>query len=219
MKDRGKRYFFVGILLILAFAILTWVIQNVDVKPLGVNGTEIGLATLNCMLHKLCGTNMTLYTVTDWLGLVPISVTAAFGIVGLVQLLKRRNLFKVDGDILVLGIYYIAVAMLYIVFEKIHINYRPILINGYMESSYPSSTTLLVMCVMPTLTEQISRRCNIRALKAAVIIITVVFSLFMVIGRLISGVHWFTDILGSALISMGLFCVYKGFVFEILKKA
>lgn len=219
MKEMGKRRIFIGTAFVALFAIFTLLVQIVDVKPLGVNGTNIGFSSFNLMFHKLCGVNMTLYTITDWAGLVPIFVALSFGAVGLVQLIKRRNLLKVDTDILVLGIYYIVVATVYIVFETIHINFRPILINGFMETSYPSSTTLLSLGVMPTLTEQISRRCKNTKIKTPINIINFGFTAFMVVGRLISGVHWFTDILGSIIISAGLFYIYKGFVLIFSKNA
>lgn len=218
MRETGKRKIWIGLVFIVAFVFFTWLVQIVDVKPLGVNGTDIGFSTLNCMFHKLFGVNMTLYTITDWAGLVPIFVAVSFGIMGLAQLIRRRNLLKVDTDILVLGVYYIVLAGLYVVFETISINFRPILIHGFMETSYPSSTTLLVMGVMPTLAEQICRRGKTGAVKLAVCILTALFSAFMVVGRLISGVHWFTDILGAVLVSVGLFYVYRGFVLILSKK-
>ena len=202
MKDLGKRKVFVGLVLAIMFALFTYLVQIVDVKPLGVNGTGIGFSTLNCMLHKVFGVNMMLYTITDWAGLVPIFVAFSFGVLGLFQLIKRKSILKVDADILVLGVYYIVVATLYILFEMIPINYRPILINGFMETSYPSSTTLLVLGVMPTLAEQIGRRCKVALIKQMVSILTVAFSAFMVVARTISGVHWVTDILGSVIISV-----------------
>ena len=155
---------------------------------------------------------MTLYTVTDWLGLVPIAVCMGFGCLGLYQLIKRKSLFKVDADILLLGGYYILVIFGYLFFEMAPINYRPILIDGFLEASYPSSTTLLVLSVMPTLVFQVNRRCDNRKMKQITMIIVVLFSAFMVIGRLISGVHWATDIIGSILLSFGLFKLYQSAV-------
>jgi undecaprenyl-diphosphatase len=94
----------------------------------------------------------------------------------------------------------------------IPINYRPILINGFMEASYPSSTTLLVLSVLPTLNFQATRRLKNATVKRIISVLTISFSVFMVVGRLISGVHWITDIIGSCLLSVGLFYVYKGVV-------
>ena len=208
MKKNERKVFVLGILWIMAFAVWTWMVQNVDVQPVGVNGTEIGFAAWNLWFHNLTGVHMTIYMITDWLGLVPIAVCILFGIVGLIQMIKRRSLFKVDCDIIFLGIYYMIVIFGYLIFEMIPINYRPILINGFMEASYPSSTTLLVLSVMPTLIFQGNRRLKNSRLKKAVTIFTVLFSVFMVVGRLLSGVHWFTDIAGSVMLSAGLLCIY-----------
>ena len=156
-----------GFLFILSFIIWTISLSMIDVKPLGVNQTNIGFSTLNVWFHKLTNTNMFLYILTDWLGLVPVFVCMGFGLLGCIQLIKRRSLIKVDYDLIVLGIYYIIVIFSYLLFEKIPINYRPILINGRMEVSYPSSTTLLVFSVMLSLYEQVNRRVMIVKSKKA----------------------------------------------------
>lgn len=212
MKDKGKRLFFSGSILIAAFIIWTLLVLWIDVKPLGANETDIGFATINCWFHGLTGVHVELYTLTDWLGLVPITVCSFFGVVGLVQLFKRRNLLKVDYDIIVLGIYYVIVILDYLVFEMIPINYRPILIEGVLEASYPSSTTLLVLCVMPTLCEQAGRRLKSVTVKRFLKVFSICFSVFMVVGRMISGVHWLTDIVGSTILSAGLFYIYKAVI-------
>ena len=218
MKENGKRLLLLGVIFVVAFVVWTLLIQVVDVQPVGQNGTNIGFATLNCWFHKLTGVHMTLYAITDWLGLVPLFVCMLFGWIGLYQLIKRRSLFKVDCDIIFLGIYYVIVILGYLIFEMVPINYRPILIDGFMESSYPSSTTLLVLSVMPTLVFQVNRRLQNATVKNAIGILTILFSIFMVIGRLISGVHWFTDIVGSLLLSTGLFWVYKAVVLFCYKE-
>lgn len=219
MKKNGQRIMILGGVLVAAFVVWTLLIQTVDVQPVGQNGTDIGFATFNGWFHKLTGVHMTTYTITDWLGLVPLFICMVFGMIGLVQLIKRRSLLKVDYDIIVLGVYYILVMFGYVIFEMIPINYRPILINGFMEASYPSSTTLLVLGVMPTLVEQMNRRLKNAVLKRSIMVFTVLFSAYMVIGRLISGVHWFTDIVGSIFLSMGLFCIYKAVVILLNKES
>ena len=208
----AKRELCIGCMLITTFTIWTALLQIIDVQPIGQNGTDIGFATINNWFHQLTGVHMTIYTITDWLGLVPVVVCMMFGGIGFFQLLKRRSLFKVDYDIIVLGIYYIVVIVGYLIFEEFPMNYRPTLIEGVMEASYPSSTTLLVLSVMPTLIEQTNRRVKKLVIKNTVTIFTSIFSLFMVIGRLISGVHWITDIIGGILLSAGLFYIYRAAV-------
>ena len=218
MKKNGIRFLSLGITLIAVFIVWTLLILSVDVQPLGQNGTNIGFATINCWFHKLTGVHMTIYTITDWLGLVPVFICMVFGCIGLTQLIKRKSLFKVDYDIISLGVYYVIVILGYLVFEMIPINYRPILIEEIMEISYPSSTTLLVLCVMPTLWEQANRRVENVFVKRIINVCVVCFSIFMVVGRLIAGVHWLTDIVGGILLSAGLFFVYKAVVLLCCKK-
>jgi undecaprenyl-diphosphatase len=212
MEAKGKKGVIFGIALILAFILWTILIRTVDVQPVGVNNTDIGFAAVNTWFHRLTGETMWIYTVTDWLGLVPIVICVCFGILGLVQLIQRKSLKKVDADIILLGIYYILVIIGYLVFEMIPINYRPILIDGAMEASYPSSTTLLVLSVMPTLKFQADRRTGNDTVRWITTAFVILFSAFMVIGRLVSGVHWLTDIIGAVLLSTGLYLVYRSAV-------
>lgn len=206
MKE--KKLFYVGLILIAAFVFWTILILTIDVQPVGVNGTDVGFATLNRSFHNLTDVNMTIYHITDWLGLVPIFCCMIYGTVGSVQLIKRKSLFKVDYDIIALGVYYVIVIFGYLIFETIPINYRPIRIDGIMEASYPSSTTLLVLSVMPTVIFQVDRRIKNRIVRRIITLSAILFSSLMVIGRTIAGVHWLTDIIGSVFLSAGLFLIY-----------
>ena len=218
MKKNEKKSLLIGSIFLAMFTVWTVLIQTVDVQPLGQNGTSIGFATFNCWFHHFTGVNMAIYTITDWMGLVPVVICLSFAGIGLVQLIKRRSPFKVDTDIMILGVYFVIVFLAYAIFEIIPINYRPILIEGKMEASYPSSTTLLVLSVMPALIEQIQRRLSGITAKRIIKIVAIAFSAFMVIGRLVSGVHWFTDIVGGVLLSAGLFKLYKAAVMLALKE-
>ena len=209
MKKNGKKLLILGTALLVMFVIWTWLIQCVDVQSAGQKGTEIGFAAFNCWFHSITGVHMAIYTITDWFGLVPVFICMVFGGVGFVQLIKRKSLFKVDRDLIFLGIYYVVVIFGYLIFEMIPINYRPIQIDGILEASYPSSTTLLVLSVMPTLVFQVNRRSTNLVFRRFVCVMTIVFSAFMVIGRLVAGVHWFTDIVGAVILSTGLYCLYK----------
>ena len=207
-----------GILLLVGFAVWTFLIQEVDVQPIGPNGSSVGFAALNGWFHQLTGVHWMLYTLTDWLGLVPICVCLIFAGAGFVQFVQRRSLFKVDLDIIMLGAYYVLVIFGYLLFEIVPINYRPVLIEGFLEASYPSSTTLLVLSVMPTLYFQAQRRLTPNALRQTICIFSILFSAFMVIGRLVSGVHWLTDIVGAVLLSNGIFLIYKASVNLLCKE-
>ena len=211
MEKKNKKRLVLGASLVVAFVLWTILVCFVDVRAIGPEGSSVGFAALNGFVHELTGVNWFLYTITDWLGIVPIAVALVFAILGLVQLIKRKSLWKVDYSILALGVFYIVVMAAYIFFEVVVINYRPTLIDGYLEASYPSSTTMLVMCVMPTAAMQLNVRIKNTVLRRFAVIAIVVFTAFMVIGRLLSGVHWITDIIGGALLSAGLVTMYDVF--------
>ena len=208
MEKKNIKLFFVGVSLLAAFVLWTVFVCFIDVRAIGPRESSVGFATLNGYVHNLTGVNMYLYVITDWLGLVPIGVAFGFAVLGLVQWIKRKSLLKVDRSILTLGGFYIVVMAVYILFEIVVINYRPILINGYLEASYPSSTTMLVMCVMPTAMMQFSTRIKNDLFRRCVMFTITVFIAFMLIGRLVSGVHWITDIIGGALLSTAIVLMY-----------
>lgn len=208
MKKKNRKGLIVGTVLLVAFVLWTVAVKLIDVQPIGPEGSVVGFATVNRFVHALTGVNMSLYNITDWLGLVPLGFIMGFGTLGLIQWIKRKHILKVDYSILVLGGFYIVVMVVYVLFEMLTLNYRPVLINGVLEASYPSSTTMLVMCVMPTAIMQFNERIINSVLRRSVSIVITAFVAFMVIGRLVSGVHWFTDIVGGALLSAGLVVLY-----------
>lgn len=208
MGKRKTKFLWIGLAFLAAFALWTALVRFNAVQAIGPNGSSVGFATLNGLVHETIGVHWGLYTVTDWLGLIPIGFVLGFAILGLVQLIRRRSLFKVDRSILVLGGFYIVVMAMYLLFEEVVINYRPVLIDGNLEASYPSSTTMLALCVLPTAMMQLKSRIRRRTVRRAVLVTLGAFTVFMVIGRLISGVHWLTDMIGSVLLSVGLVMFY-----------
>lgn len=210
MKRKIATKFGVAGALLLAFVLWTCLICIVDVQSIGPKGTEVGFATINQWTHQQTGVHMSFYTVTDWLGLVPVAIGFGFAIYGLVQWIQRKSFLKVDWDILMLGGFYLLMLAVYLLFETVVINYRPILIQGFLEVSYPSSTTLLVLCVMPTTMLQLHRRLHHRFLRRILQGVIVLFMLFMVVGRLLAGVHWLTDIIGGVLLAGGMVLLYDG---------
>lgn len=207
MKKVNKRWIAACVLL-LAFVLWTILISLVDVRPIGPEGSSVGFAGWNQLVHKLTGVHFLLYHITDWLGLVPFGICGIFGVLGLVQWIKRKSICKVDHSILVLGGFYVVTIAAYLLFENVVINYRPVLIEGVLEVSYPSSTTMLTMCVMPTAIMQCDSRIKNQKIRKVVSGVMWAFTVFMVVGRLISGVHWISDIVGGALLSAGLVMMY-----------
>ncbi|MBE6896865.1 MAG: phosphatase PAP2 family protein [Ruminococcaceae bacterium] len=209
---RIRKSFIASMCLLVAFVLWTVALCFVDVREIGPQGSSVGFSGINGFVHTLTGVHFSLYNITDWLGLVPIFMCMGFGILGLVQWIKRKSICKVDYDILVLGGFYVVTIVAYSLFEIVVINYRPVLIEGILEASYPSSTTMLVMCVMPTAVMQFNSRIKSKALRNIVAATIIAFIAFMVIGRLVSGVHWFTDIVGGVLLSAGLVMMYHAII-------
>ena len=209
-KNKTDLWLPVGFML--AFIAWTTGVLLLDIQPIGPESSKVGMAALNGWFHNLTGVRMGLYLWTDWLSLIPLGIIAAFGAVGLRQWIKRKQLFKVDEDILALGVFYILVMAVFCFFEAVVVNYRPVLIGGVLEASYPSSTTMLVLTVMPTAIMQLRRRIKRPVLNRALVAISSAYTAFMVLGRLLSGVHWLSDIIGGMLLSASLCFAYRAFL-------
>ena len=208
MKRKEISQFILGGILLILFVLFTWSLTFFYVHPIGPDGSSVAYASINHAVHKLFGVNMTWYNITDWAGVVAIFIALGFAVLGLVQWVKRKRILKVDSSILILGVFYILVFSAYVFFEFHVINRRPVLINGILEASYPSSTTMLAMCVLPTAMMQFHRLIKNTKIRNAINVLCGLFTAFMVIGRLICGVHWFTDILGGLIFSVAMILLY-----------
>ena len=202
------------LLIAITFTIL---VKVVDVKQIGVNNSSIGFATLNQFIFETTGVNIIWYHITDWLGLIPVFMAIVYAFIGLIQLIKRRSIFKVDKEIILLGLYYIIVIALYVFFEKVIINYRPILMNGFLEASYPSSHTLMTICICGS-SILINKKLFNNKITKVINYLSIIIITITVVGRLISGVHWFTDIIGGILISSGLLMTFYSLLSIINKE-
>ena len=217
--NKNKKILFAAAGCLLAFIVLIVLVKCVDVAAIGPEQSSIGLATLNQWVFQATGVHMIWYTITDYLGIVAIVSAMIFGVAGLIQMNSRRSLFKVDTDIILLGIFYVIVAGFYVLFEICIVNYRPVLMDGYLEASFPSSHAMIVLSFLGAAMILIGYRIKNRVWKillqglcAAVIVVTI-------IGRLISGVHWFTDICAGILLGTALILLYLFTVRRVNKKA
>ena len=199
-----------GLAMLTAFVLWTWAVCVVDVQPIGPLGSSVGFARLNGSVRDLVGVRMGLYDLTDRLSVIPLGLVGFLGLWGLAQWIRRKSLARVDRSLLMLGGFYLAVLAAFVLFEVWTVNYRPVLIEGRLEDSYPSSTTMLSLCVMPTAWIQLRDRISIPLLRRSLGWLTAGFTAFLVVGRVLSGVHWFSDIVGGMLLSCGLLGIYRG---------
>ena len=194
------------------FLLLILLVKTVDTAAVGPNGTVIGLSHINVAVHEFCGVNIFWYKLTQVMGIIAILVAAGFALLGVKDLITYKSIRKVDPEILKLGGLYVVVILLYAFFEKVIINYRPIIMpdSTEVEASFPSTHTMLIIVIMGSallaLKHFVKDKTSRRICKVACVLIIVV----TVLGRLICGVHWFTDILGGILISTTLLAIYAG---------
>ena len=195
-----------GIIFAAIFAGEIAMLKTYDVAAVGAGGTEVGFSTINLQVHELTGVNLMWYEITNYIGYLAIAVCAVFALVGLIQLIKRRSLVAVDREILALGGLFVADIACYVLFEKFIINYRPVFVDGSTspEASFPSSHTILGLTVMMATAIIIGRYVKSKGLASFIGTVCVIIAIVCVAGRLYSGVHWFTDIVGGVLLSIAL---------------
>lgn len=209
--NRKNSFLLAGVSLILT-VILVCLVRFVDVKPIGPEGTSIGLAGINGMMAEKFGMDLTWYRITEILGIVAILTAALFAVIGVIELVQRRSLKKVDRELFVLAGLYVVTVILYFLFEKVVVNTRPVILpdETHPEASFPSSHTMLVCVVMGSAMTMIPKYVKLPALRTALIAVCGVVIGLTVAGRLFSGAHWFTDILGGVLISITLLSLFDG---------
>lgn len=189
------------------FILLIVTVRKIDVGTFPGTGTTVGAYSLNSWFHGLTGVQDGWYKFTQILGIVSIAVGSVFAVIGLVQLIKRKNFFRIDRQILFLGGLFVLLGILYLVFELIPVNYRPVLMPGEVyapEPSFPSSHTMLVFVIMSGVAVMLNYYVKNKRLRVSLQALCALFILVMTVGRLLSGVHWLTDILGGILISLSL---------------
>ena len=216
MNVKSKKLFSITGALFLLFIAFTVVVLTMDVRPIGPDGSLVGLATVNQWVFEQIGVHIFWYKLTDYLGLLSVLLAVGFASLGLAQLIKRKNIKKVDYQIILLGVFYCVVISFYVLFEYVIINFRPILMNGVLEASYPSSHTILVICIMATAMMMFNYLFkNHNFLRAVLISISVMIIAVTVVGRLISGVHWFTDIIAGLILSSALVMLFYSALYSI----
>lgn len=211
MRNRIRADYLGSAACFLAFLGLILALRQVDLQPIGPGGSVVGLGSLNRYVWNLWGQRPAWQVLTDWLGCVPLLFASGFALFGLGQLIRRKSLKKVDADILLLGLLYLAVIVAYMVFEAYIVNFRPVLVDGRLEASFPSSHTLVGVTVMASSILQFQRRVSRRGWRLGLSLFCLLVIALTILGRLVSGLHWLTDILGGGLLSASLCLLYRAF--------
>ena len=204
-SKKQKLWFVLSVAMLTLFVIWTLVVKFVDVD-------QVGLSHLNQFFWQHCGKYEIWARITKWLGYLCILVVACLVIWQVVQWVRRKSLWRVDKNLLLFNLVGVLFLVVYVFFEIVVINYRPLLDNGVAKASYPSSHAMLFVVVLSLLIWQVWHYYKSKSWQ---VILTVALTIFMVIGvvgRLFSGVHWFTDIVAGVIMGYSLVCFYLGLV-------
>lgn len=209
MKSKTRQNSILTVLMFAVFAVFTLLVRFIDVQPIGPGGSAVGFASVNGRLFDALGQSGMWDKITDVFLLVSLLSAACFAALGLYQLIKSKSFAAVDRSIYVLAGLYVSVAVMYILFEAVTVNCRPVLVDGVLEASFPSSHMLIVCSFLTAAVLQLKERIQNKNIRMAVMIAAVLIIVLTAVGRLLSGMHWFTDILGSLLLSNALVMLYK----------
>lgn len=208
---KSSRCFLFSALLLLLFVLFTVAVKTVDVQPIGPNGSSVGFAAVNVAMFSLFGESEFWYRLTGILGYLAILIMVGFAALGAWELVKRRSLKKVDADLISLGVLLVLTLVCYALFEVLKINFRPVLTDGELEASYPSSHTMFVLVAMCACAHELTCRRVRMPLRALGYTAAGAVMALTSLGRLFSGAHWLTDVLGAILLSAALVFFYRGF--------
>ena len=217
MKKVNKNFIIGGSLLLL-FLVFTVLVKFVDVQNIGPLNSEVGFAGLN-ELFLVESTSKVWDIVSDIIMVISLLVVCLFIVVGIAQWVNRKSLKKVDKNIFVVAGLYVAVAIVFVLFEIVVINNRPVLENGELVASFPSSHVLISLSLLLSGLIQLHKfyMKNRKVLLVADIVVSIL-AVMIVIGRMLSGVHWITDIIGAILVSGALVYIYNGVLEIIMNK-
>lgn len=220
MSKENRKGWILSLYLFILFVCYTLLLRTVDVKPVGPEGSKVGFATINMAIFNMTGFNDICYTISKYLGYVAFLVIALFAFMGVYQLVKRKSFAKVDKDLYVLAGFYVLVGAVYVLFEKLIINYRPLIMDPQegLEASYPSSHTVLALCVFATAAINFARKVKEKRLRNVLVIGSMILMIVMVVTRFLAGCHWTTDIVGGIILSGFLVTIFNNTIAMINKR-
>ncbi len=205
---KNTKYLKLSAIMFVVCIIYILLVKFVDVAPIGPRGSKVGLSAMNQFFDNAFGYSEKWYQVTKYLGIIPFILVAYYGVIAIMQWIKRKDILEIDNQLLLLGVFYVMVAATYFLFEQVIINYRPVIMDGELEASFPSSHTMLALCVCATSLMISKYYIKNNKVRQIVDIATGVLMVVLVVGRAISGVHWLSDIIGGILISGFLVSLY-----------
>ena len=209
MKSVPKESIRNAVIMTVVTILMTVLVATVDVQPVGVEGTDLGFASINTGFFNRFGENHTFYLLSKLAGLICFAVAGGFGIFFLIRFIQCKSLEKVDRNLTVLMLLYLATAIVYVLFEKFAINYRPVLRDKGLESSYPSTHAMIAYVIMVSAVDQWNIYIKNEKLLTIATAASFLVLALVIIARILSGVHWITDVIGGILFGDMLIAWYR----------
>ena len=206
-KSGAGIWLFLAIVLAAVFAAFTYLVMTYDVAPVGFNGAKVGFSTINVTVHEMFPWDEGSYELTKYLGYICLIAVGVNGLVTVMDFFRHKGrMHRMHKRNIITCIFYVVVGGFYVLFEYFVVNTRPI----SAEASYPSSHTMLALCVLYTVFVLLGfSNWNYRFMASILRVLCILAMIAMVVFRLLSGVHWVTDICGGVLLSFSLMCFYK----------
>ncbi|MBR0431578.1 phosphatase PAP2 family protein [Candidatus Saccharibacteria bacterium] len=210
MEKSYKKYFILAGVFAVISIIFTVLVTLIDVKLVGAGHTAVGFSAINDVIFRWLGTSTFWDKFSDYCLLFSIFIMLCFAAFGLFQWIKRKNLKKVDIDIFLLGGTYMLLFALYFIFDHIVINYRPVLEEGQLINSFPSSHIMCIIGVIATTIFELPRYIKSKTARVILTILLIIFMGVSAFARVASGMHWFTDVLAAIFFGLTIAFAFMG---------
>ena len=210
---RNSTFLIWAIVFLVLFVVNTLLVMFVDVQPVGLQGSNVGMAGINTAVYNFFGSNPLWHKATTLLGYLQVFLAAIYVPVLIYQFIRYRSFAKIDKSILIFLLFSLIVLAFYVGLGKIPINFRPVLDDGMLKPSYPSCHTILSFGVTGMIFVQVLAKFRPSKLKVLCLILLAGIMLLSSFGRLPAGDHWLTDIIGGlflGLMLVMLYCYFAG---------
>ncbi len=222
MSKNLKKSLIIFVCLIIINLLFLFLVKYVNVGKTGLEDQTVGLSAVNIKLRDLIGVSKFFNMFSTVIMIIAIIIALAELGLGLYFLIKTKSIDEIPTPIYSLIPTFILTGFVYVFFNWFFvINTRPIYTTGNSSSSYPSTHTLLTLVFLFTAVNVINfifsyfKKLNDKK-KARYICYGILglLSLLIIITRLLSGQHWFTDIIGGVLMAGLLYQFYQ--IFNLL---
>lgn len=206
-----KKWLCIAVILTIIFISYTLVIKFVDVQTEGE--ITVGLGTINFWWRDLVGLSLVWNYISNVVAILVLFQVGLLLLWQFVILLRRKKIGQLAKHWWMFDVSLVILVSCYFLFEVLIINYRPIVINGVVDSSYPSSHVLLFCTVIPLVVRTVFR--ENKSWRWLSFVMCVGLLVLGVIARLLSGYHWLTDITGGVLLGIVINVWYQLFSYVI----